>query len=333
MQEKILITAIGSMSAEIVISTCKAMGLYTVGCDTNPQEWLANGCEVDEFIQCPIFSSKEYLPFIFDLIKKEDILYILPLTDPEVDVLSRERKRIEEMGACVLLPETATVELCRNKLVFQEYLHEQRIDNTISTISCAALTEDYMDIIRFPSVVKPIDGRSSEGLFYITDFEELSRVLTCIEPENYIIQPQIGGEGCHVVTVDVIRQKECNRFAAMARRELLRTANGAGLTVEIFQSDELISICRRIAEAIDLCGCVNFEFIEENGQYYILECNPRFSGGVEFSCMSGYDFIANHLRCFRREPIDLLQELRCQVIARRYKAYITNLTSRKLIQT
>ncbi|MFQ9705363.1 MAG: ATP-grasp domain-containing protein [Enterocloster clostridioformis] len=52
-------------------------------------------------------------------------------------------------------------------------------------------------------------------------------------------------------------------------------------------------------------GCVNMEFIEDrDGVYHMLECNPRFSGGVEFSCLAGYDCVTNHLRCFEGKEIE-----------------------------
>ena len=47
-----------------------------------------------------------------------------------------------------------------------------------------------------------------------------------------------------------------------------------------------------IAGLLGVRGCVNMEFIEDrDGVYHMLECNPRFSGGVEFSCLAGYDCV------------------------------------------
>ena len=73
-------------------------------------------------------------------------------------------------------------------------------------------------------------------------------------------------------------------------------------------------------------GCVNFEFIEhhtEQGEvlWYFLECNPRFAGGVAFSCMAGYDMVKNHLRCFAGEEPEPAGRIQSQYIARRYTEY------------
>ena len=72
-----------------------------------------------------------------------------------------------------------------------------------------------------------------------------------------MIQPYIKG---NVITVDIVRDKVNNRCIAIARKELLRTSNGAGLSVKIFRDDGLEKMCRKLAEVLDVTGCVNFEF-------------------------------------------------------------------------
>ena len=69
---------------------------------------------------------------------------------------------------------------------------------------------------------------------------------------------------------------------------------------------------------------MNFEFVEESGgNWYFLECNPRFSGGVAFSCMAGYNMADSHLRCFAGEEIEPLGEIRQQYLVKRYTEYRT----------
>ena len=69
---------------------------------------------------------------------------------------------------------------------------------------------------------------------------------------------------------------------------------------------------------------MNMEFIEDqDGVCHMLECNPRFSGGVEFSCLAGYDCVTNHLRCFEGQEIELAECVKGMYIARKYEEYIT----------
>lgn len=77
-----------------------------------------------------------------------------------------------------------------------------------------------------------------------------------------------------------------------------------------------------VAKALNIWGCVNFEFVEkEEQEWYLLECNPRFSGGTAFSSMAGYDMVKNHLRCFTGEELEPMGEIKGQYLVKRYQEY------------
>ena len=84
--------------------------------------------------------------------------------------------------------------------------------------------------------------------------------------ESYLVQPFISG---NILTVDVVRSEKDKQGVAVVRRELLRTLNGAGTSVYVFNDNELETLCLKIAELLNINGCVNFEFIEnEDGTRY-----------------------------------------------------------------
>ena len=53
-----------------------------------------------------------------------------------------------------------------------------------------------------------------------------------------------------------------------------------------------------ITEKLSIVGCINIEFIKFEGVYYLMDVNPRFSAGIAFSILAGYDVVKNHLNCF-----------------------------------
>lgn len=319
-----LVTAIGSLSAHAVVTAVQRLGWTVIGCDIYPREWLAGGEDVRSFYRAPRGNSNAYIEFILDVVQKEKINYLIPLTDVEVDVLSMHRNDLEKAGAVLCLSSAWSVATCRNKFVFQKTLKDHGLKCTIPTYTSKDMEAHAVWRQSSVWVGKPVNGRSSEGLRKIRSREQFLRLLPDIDTSNYIFQPYIWNEDSHVVTVDVIRQAAREAFVAMPRRELLRTNNGAGTTVEIFRSNELVGLCKEIADILDILGCVNFEFIETNGRYYILECNPRFSGGVGFSCLSGYNFVENHLRCFFGKKIDELPENYVQhIMTRRHELIVT----------
>jgi len=219
---KVLVTAIGSFSSDIVIKKLHPNGYFVVGTDIYPREWVVAAWNVDKFYRVPKASEgEEYIRRLWETCKENEIDFLFPLTDPE----------------------------------------------------------------------------------------------------TYLFQPYIPG---NILTVDIVRDRFGN-CCAVARRELIRTLVGAGISVRVFRDHALERSCKEIAELLNVVGCVNFEFIEaDDGKRYFLECNPRFSGGVAFSVLAGYDFVTNHLRCFKNEEIETTAEIEEHYISRKYEECITD---------
>lgn len=108
----------------------------------------------------------------------------------------------------------------------------------------------------YPCIAKPYNGRSSEGLIRNASKEQ---ILAITDKVNYIIQEQIEG---NVFTVDYCRSAKSGLACAVPRQELLRTKNGAGLTVKMSCDDNLIKLVSYIGNKLDVNGCVNMEFIK-----------------------------------------------------------------------
>lgn len=313
-----LVTAIGSFSADIVIKNLKKGGFRVVGCDIYPKEWIADSGNVASFYQVPLATDeKRYVDSILKICREEEVKMLIVLTDVEVDVWNRHRDELSLASVTLCLSSEETLLLCRDKRKLCRFLTEKGIGNPIPTLE---LSNADPECLSYPAVIKPFDGRSSQGLRYIHSLDEMKGFLECGDSEGLIVQPFYQG---NIVTVDVVRQAETGESTAVCRKELLRTPNGAGTSVLVFIDPILEASCREIANALGINGCVNFEFIQaEDGSYHMLECNPRFSGGVEFSCLAGYDCVTNHLRCFTGEAIEPSKEITGMYIARKYEEYI-----------
>lgn len=313
-----LVTAIGSFAADIVIKSLKGMDYRVVGCDIYPKEWIADAGQVNVFCQVPhALNVKEYIRFLIDLCEAEEVHYLIPLTDAEIDVLNDNRYLFETRGVCICISSMETIRLCRDKHALAEFINmNYSIMETIPTERAKSVKGTPS---AFPIVCKPHNGRSSLGLRYIYNEEEWKNFVSQTDVKGYLVQPYIEGS---IITVDVVCSE--NQAVAIARQELLRTLNGAGTSVYIFCDVALERKCCELAVLLGVQGCVNFEFIKDkDGKYHFLECNPRFSGGVEFSCIAGYNCVENHIRAFDQKPIDKFHVEHCMYIARKYEEYVT----------
>lgn len=329
-----LVTAIGSFSADCVIRNLKANGYRVVGTDIYDKNWVACAEDVDAFYQAPMASEEDaYIAFMKDVVVKEKVSRILPLIDVEVDALNRHRREIETRDCVICMSGQESIEILRDKIESSQQVagvlntvDDPDMRGAIRVIPTRRASDIDFEQITYPLVLKPVNGRSSNGLYRIYQEDQLGFALSnVLEPdqlddtalEHYIVQPLIKG---NVITVDVVRDRKGN-CTAVAREELLRTPNGAGLSVRVFRDELLEEACCKIAERTGVLGCVNFEFIrgEGSGVYYFIECNPRFSGGVAFTELAGVRMVRAHLAVFDGAELSGLAEPETGYMTRKYQ--------------
>lgn len=313
-ERTVLVTAIGSFSAPAVIRALARDGFRVVGCDIYPSSWVAPSLDVSAFFQAPpAKDARPYIDFVCGVCSREAIDYVVPLTDIEVDALDEYRGEVESLGARVCISPHGAIAVCRDKMEMGRFAGGLGLP--IETIPTEPLDPRRIPE-SFPVVCKPVNGRSSEGLRFVGTAEQWRAFVGEGARQGYIVQPRLEGD---VVTVDVVRDALSGDCFGMPRIELLRTLNGAGTSVRVFSDRALSDACCELAERLGIEGCVNFEFLKDGeGRYWLLECNPRFSGGVAFSEVAGYGFVSSHMRCFSGGGIEPPVAFEDVYIARQY---------------
>lgn len=320
MKDTIIITAIGSFSADIAIKSLKSI-YRIIGTDSNDKEYLANAQEVDFFYRVSNADTSLFVDELKNICISNDVKIILPLTDPEIDVLNENREWFINNNIELIMSPFETIKLARNKKRLEDCISNIFNLEVIKPIKTISYYEGITVPFNYPFVVKPINGRSSIGLHYVKSLVEWDALAKKID-EKYIVQEYIEGD---IISVDVICNPKKSQYVAIARKEVIRTNNGAGVSVKVFRDYELEKESIRIAKEIGAIGCINFEFIRNNEAAYFIESNPRLSGGISFSCATGYDCIINGLKCFKGDSIDSFNFNKTIYIARKYIDYITKI--------
>ena len=315
---RILLTAAGSMSALPAMERYRAMGHEVFACDIYDRSWNVASTLADGFFQSRLATEGE--PYVQQMLAEASRLhidYLIPLTDPEVDVLSCRKADFARIGCTLCTPEEAVTALLRDKDEMSRFLEAGNICQTIPT--CMAPKEG-LPPWPFPVILKPRSGRSSQGLVIVRSEESWNAARSA--REDYIVQPYLEGD---VWCVDVARDNSGN-VLSLARREILRSGNGLGTTVEVVPGHELEEVCARIAEAANLVGVVNMEFICHERAFYFLEVNPRFSGGVGFSMAAGADFATAMLLCHSGDALPAFDGIKGCILARESRICLTRET-------
>lgn len=61
------------------------------------------------------------------------------------------------------------------------------------------------------------------------------------------------------------------------------------------------------------------EFIENDGKYYLIDINPRFSAGVSFSDFAGYNMVNDHMKCFIGLDINGRKSFNDMILIKKYQ--------------
>lgn len=299
---KCLVTAIGSMSAEAVISRLTLLpDVDVMGCNMYPAKWTPASRLVRRFHQVPSAEDgAAYIARLLHICQQDEISHLIVLTDPEVDLLSSHREAFAAVGTRLCIPSQSAVKLARDKLAIYRLFADHPRIHPIATVS---LGDAEQRLSSWPLIAKPRWGRSSEKQIHIPDSGALRFWSERLAEQDYLVQPFLAGD---VLVVDVVRDSD-GASVAMVRQELLRTVNGAGMTVRMLPGHMCGALATEVADVLDLQGCINLEFLVVGGVPLLMDINPRFSAGVAFSILAGYDMVVNHLRCFSEGTLDPCQ--------------------------
>lgn len=314
MEYNVLVTAIGSFSATNVINSLNEDSRINkvYGCDIYPKEWHHISKECVEVFKAPFVTQEMlYLEFIKKTVFEYNIDIIIPLTDIEVDFFNIYREEFKDV--LVTIGSTEFLNIARDKYQLNNVL----INNNISTPKTYLI--DQLTDNLFPLIGKPKNGRSSEGVLYLENFSDL---LPNYDYQNYIFQEIIKGD---IITIDMVRNDNDNSIAIIPRKELIRTKNGAGTTVELFYDKKLIQLANNISKLLKCSGAYNIEFIATSNDFYLIDVNPRFSAGIGFTHIMGYNIVSNMINYYTNTPIEEVERYKHMVVQKQMQEVINKI--------
>jgi len=244
----------------------------------------------DQSVTVPLITDEGYIPEILKICENEKIDAVTTLIDPEILILSSNRKLFEQKGVLVLAPEEWTAQLCFDKFKMYEYLSEKGI-NTVRTWDNYKDTTSAIQsgIVKMPVFVKPRTGSGSVGARRISEIAELEEAFK-LDP-SLIAQELMAGDDVvdldADVYIDTITRKPVSIFS---KRKISTTIGGANKTIS-FKDSKLFDFIDEICDCFGFCGPIDMDFFYKNGEYYLSEVNPRFGGAYLHAYGAGVDFI------------------------------------------
>lgn len=256
---------------------------------------------VDVKEKVPAVYADNYIDCIIDICKRNNVDAIISLNDLELPILAANEDRFKNIGVVPIVSRVEVIDICFDKYATAQFIERIGLKTPKTFINFddaqnALLRGD----LKFPLVLKPRWGSGSIGIEFVNDLDELKEVYdillkkvkksilaTASKGEEYIlIQQKVVGEE---YGADIMNDLKGNNRGVSIKRKLAMRA-GETDKAEIVDNAQIRTIGKILGEELKHIGNLDVDIIKEDGEYYVLELNPRFGGGFPFSYEAGVNF-------------------------------------------
>jgi carbamoyl-phosphate synthase large subunit len=302
---RVLVTGVGgrSVGAGILHALMRTDGAIrdrweVVGTDADPFSW---GLYVaDERALVPSAAAPHYLEAILDLVEREQVAAVIPGTEAEVSLLTAHR---DEVPVPVVANEAALMPLMMDKNETEAKLRELGL-KVIPSYPWERRADAVADF-GFPLFVKRTrQTGGSRGVHLVVSQSELDALVPFVEPQYApIVQPYVG-DGDAEYTVGILTDKAGELIDSIvmkrklmglslldAKRVGARTATvSTGISQGFIVRDpEIQEFCEDLAQRLGSRGPMNLQLRVADGEFYVFEIHPRFSGTTPIRASAGFN--------------------------------------------
>lgn len=316
----ILVTDGENRSALAVTRSLGRMGynIFVTGREAGNISACSKYCRKTFIAPDPLKERGKYFGAIAEIVMREEIDVIFPMTEQSIYCLSDARERLGKNVILACAPTNMMESISNKYKLFQ--LAEKlgvAVPETIYVSGADDFPEKRTRISVFPVVVKPAlskirDGDKiiSAGVMYATNQDELSRLYET-RPElryQFLIQEMIVGEGTGLFTLF----DRDRHLALFSHRRLLEKPPSGGVSVlseSVHLDDEMVESAGKLLSEVGWEGIAMVEFKRDirDGKAKLMEINGRFWGSLQLAVSSGVDFPALSLDYYLgRKPASLL---------------------------
>lgn len=249
-------------------------------------------------VKVPGVYEKNYIDTILDVCKKYDIKILISLNDLELPILAERKQDFKAIGVNVIVSDHDVIDICFDKYKTAQFIESLGLKTPKTYVNYNdAVAAIKSGELKFPLILKPRWGSGSIGLEFVDDMEDLEMVYhldkkkvkksilaTASSDDDFLlIQEVIKGPE---YGLDIINDLNKNHRGVSVKQKLAMRSGETdkAITVDNAKLREIGSIIGKNLGHIANLDC---DVLEKDGEYYVLELNPRFGGGYPFSHEAG----------------------------------------------
>jgi carbamoyl-phosphate synthase large subunit len=280
----VLVTGVGAIIGYGIIRSLRLFPdrFHIVGMDIYEDAVGQNWC--DDFVQAVPANSDTYLSFMKKLISDKKIDIVIPGIEQDVTRLSLERDNLADCGAVLVLNTPELIEIAHDKWTTYNILADAGF-SAISTMIEGDFNE-LSNALGLPFLLKPRRSYASKGIQRIYSDTDLSYWRNKLGDE-FMVQTIVGHDDDeYTVAVFGYGDGTCSHSISL-RRKL--SGEGATSKACVVSDIELDKVITALVELFRPLGPTNFQFRKHEGEYLLLEVNPRISSSTSLRTSFGYN--------------------------------------------
>ena len=250
-------------------------------------------------LQVPAVYDPNYIDITLDICKKHKVNALISLNDLELPILANNKRLFEEFGVKVIVSSPEVIDICFDKYKTAQWIESIGLKSpkTYIRLDDAKKALETGEI-SFPLFMKPRWGSGSIGLESISDMEDLDiyynilmkkikktiLATASIGNEYILIQEKLTG---NEYGLDVMNDLNGNNVGVSVKQKLAMRSGETDKAITLDLPD-VKKMGERIGKELRHIGNLDVDIMQRaNGDYCILELNPRFGGGFPFSYEAG----------------------------------------------
>jgi len=236
--------------------------------------------------------TRAWVEIIKQITEDTGVDIVLPVDQPAIRAISQYRDLLRKPVHSTPVPELPYFDIAANKWNLAQHIQQHNLPMP-ATIPCQGMEqlEQNLPSLTFPVLTKPVEGKGGHGIQKWHDPKALKDHLKGLkEADTIIIQSFIYGHfaGCSVLC------KEGRILASTIQKGLLppRSQFSHPEDILMIHDEKIVEIIEQLMASLHWSGVANIDlcFDEQEGQYKILEVNPRFWGTMLGSLNAGVNF-------------------------------------------
>lgn len=233
---------------------------------------------------------------IVEFLRNEKVDAAIPMSDRYAALLSRNRQRIlDESGCRVCVPDYDILASAADKLSLMRICKAHGLPHP-ATFGSQELNDEAMSRLRFPVLVKPNHSVGARGIVKVAAADGLAAAVERVTAGfgDCHVQEYIEGSRPYFnVMIYRDRKGACLGYTVLEIIRYYPLQGGSSSMCRTIERPELVGLCMKALEAIGYEGFADFDVLQtEEGEYRIIEINPRVPASLRGAYVSGVNFPA-----------------------------------------